>query len=142
MIVRWPGRTTGGQQSQALVGLQDIYATLAQALTLTVQPGEGLDSVSFLPVLHDPQAPGRKGIIHHSLDGTFAVRQGPWKLIEGNLGSGGFSRPSRVEPGPDDPGGQLYNLNNDPAETTNLWKEFPERVVELQALLAAARKLQ
>ena len=44
--------------------------------------------------------------------GHTMVRRGPWKLIDG-LGSGGFSQPRRVEPGPGDPQGQLYNLAND-----------------------------
>lgn len=57
---------------------------------------------------------------------------GPWKLIDG-LGSGGFSQPSRVQPGPGDPEGQLYNLDADPAETNNLFAEQPQIVERLRA---------
>jgi hypothetical protein len=64
----------------------------------------------------------------------FAIRQGPWKLIDG-LGSGGFTAPPKIEPEPDGPKGQLYNLDDDPAEQTNLWAERPEIVAHLTALL-------
>jgi len=38
------------------------------------------------------------------------------------------------EKAPDAPG-QLYNLEDDPGETTNLYNEYPELVKELKALL-------
>ncbi|MAE76338.1 MAG: sulfatase, partial [Planctomycetes bacterium] len=67
------------------------------------------------------------------------IRQGKWKLIT-HLGSGGFSRPRRVEPRPGGPKGQLYDLAADPSETTNLWLREPTIVDLLTERLAAARK--
>ena len=46
------------------------------------------------------------------------IRQGPWKLIP-QLGSGGFTKPSKVKPAPGEPPGQLYNLADDPGEQRN-----------------------
>ena len=77
--------------------------------------------------------------MHHSINGTFAIRQGSWKLIEG-LGSGGFTPPRSVEPGPGDPLGQLYHLRDDPGETNNLYAERPEVVARLTALLNRYRE--
>jgi arylsulfatase A-like enzyme len=68
----------------------------------------------------------------------FAVRQGRWKLIEG-LGSGGFTSPARIEPGENDPAGQLYDLEADPGETTNVYLDHPEVVSDLSALLQRYR---
>ena len=51
----------------------------------------------------------REDLIMHSSEGMFAIRKGDWKLVEG-LGSGGFTLPRFIEPGPGDPAGQLYNL--------------------------------
>ncbi len=76
--------------------------------------------------------------MHHSLHGLFAIRQGQWKLITG-LGSGGFTRPARIEPEPDGPTGQLYDLSEDPAETMNLYLERPDVVQRLQAALDRVR---
>ena len=69
----------------------------------------------------------------------FAVRRGPWKLILG-LGSGGFTEPRFIEPEEGDPPGQLYNLQDDPAETLNLYPEHPEIVEQLSDLLAGYRE--
>jgi hypothetical protein len=58
------------------------------------------------------------------------IRSGDWKLIN-QLGSGGFSQPKTIEPGPGDPVGQLYNLRTDRAETNNLYLKHPEIVARL-----------
>ena len=62
------------------------------------------------------------------------IRQGPWKLIT-QLGSGGFSKPSRIKPDPNGPTGQLYNLRDDLGETRNLYQQRPEIVATLRAEL-------
>ena len=64
--------------------------------------------------------------------GAMMIRDGEWKLIN-QLGSGGFSSPKRVKPGPGDPKGQLYNLSADPAEQSNVWRQHPELVRKLTA---------
>ena len=78
--------------------------------------------------------PIREAIVHHTLSGMFAIRQGKWKLILG-LGSGGFTKPQKIKPKPDGPKGQLYNLEDDMAESNNLWSKRPEIVSRLTELL-------
>ena len=73
-------------------------------------------------------------MIQHSMNGTFAVRDGNWKLIMG-LGSGGFTQPRRIQPGPSDPAGQLYDLATDPMEERNLYATHPEVIARLTTLL-------
>jgi arylsulfatase A-like enzyme len=77
--------------------------------------------------------PIREALVTHSWYGQFAIRQGPWKLILGTDGSGGFVTPNdaRKERGP----GQLYNLAEDPSESRNLYAAKPEIVTRLSALL-------
>ena len=81
----------------------------------------------------------REAIVHHSFHGAFAVRRGRWKLVT-SLGSGGFSKPASVEPVPDGPRGELYDLESDPGETENLWLQRPDVVTELEALLENIRE--
>ncbi|WP_019026069.1 sulfatase family protein [Colwellia piezophila] len=97
------------------------------------------DSISFLPLLvktkknNIPQKkPLRQNIIHHSISGHFAIRQGPWKLILAS-GSGGWSKPKKVK----GISAQLYNLDHDLGEQDNLARAMPEKVAELTALLQA-----
>ena len=64
------------------------------------------------------------------------IRSGDWKLING-LGSGGFTKPSSIKPKPGEPAVQLYNLRTDPAETTNLAVQHPDKVKELLSAMQA-----
>jgi len=138
-VVRWPGVVEPGTTSDQLVCLVDWYATLADLHHMPILDDQAEDSFSLLPILKGVDQPVRTSLVHHSGNGTFAIRVGDWKLIENNLGSGGFSRPGRVKPNPDGPQGQLYNLNADPKETTNRWLEEPEKVEMLQAELDKIR---
>ena len=72
----------------------------------------------------------RAAVVHHSIDGMFAIRKDNWKLILGQ-GSGGWSQ----KPQPGDPEGQLYDMQADVEEQHNLYDEKPEIVAELTALL-------
>jgi arylsulfatase A-like enzyme len=82
--------------------------------------------------------PRRAPVIHHSSAAMYAIRDGDWKLMEG-LGSGGFTKPARIEPEPGGPQGQLYNLREDPREERNLWSERPAEAQRLLARLNAIR---
>lgn len=139
MIVRWPGVVQAGSTSNQLVCLVDWYATFADLHGVELHDGQAEDSFSMLHVLRGDNRIIRPTLIHHSGNGTFAIRVGDWKLIRGNLGSGGFSQPGMVKPGPDGPQGQLYNLAEDPGETTNRWQDEPGRVeamlLELETLV-------
>lgn len=141
-VIRWPGYVPAGSTSDETTTHTDFLATLAELVGISLPDAAGEDSFSMLPVWLGKTSVGpiRNTTIHHSLDGMFAIRKGDWKLIEGR-GSGGFTQPARIEPGPDDPIGQLYNLADDPSETENLYLERPEVVNELQTLLDETRML-
>ena len=131
-IVRWPGKIAEGSLSNQLIGFTDMLATLAE-LTGEMLPEEKYeDSYSFLPVLQGNETEHqRPPLVNESASGAKSIRSGDWKLIEWR-GSGGFSDPRRIEPGPGEPEGQLYNMANDPGETNNLYLEEPEIVNRLK----------
>ncbi len=140
-IVRWPGHVQPASTSDQMICFTDFMATFA-ALTNTPLPeGAGPDSFNFLPALLGEQ-PADKSVREHlaiaSGNGTLTLRSGNWKLIDA-LGSGGFSKPAKIEPEPGGPTGQLYNLAEDPAEAKDRFLEQPERVTSMQATLQTIR---
>jgi arylsulfatase A len=138
-LVRWPNKVKGGRQSDQLVCLTDLFATAGE-LTGYRNPGtEGPDSFSFLQALtrKKSSSPLRTSIIHHSIDGMFAITAGDWKLIDGK-GSGGWSAKGK----PEDPEGQLYNMKTDPGETENLYDANPELVSVMRKQLDEIRNFK
>jgi len=146
-IVRWPGHVPAGSRTSALVSQADLLATCAELVGATLPEDAGEDSISLLPLLgpEPPATPVRDSVIHHSSEGRFAIRQGRWKLLAWP-GSGGWSAPT---PHPSNwldvpavdlstlPPFQLYDLEADPAERTNLAADHPDVVARLGGLLRA-----
>lgn len=136
-VVRWPGKTPVGTVSNELIELTDLLATCASLVEADLPPSAGEDSRNALPALikANPDEAVRDFAVHHSLWGTFALRKGPWKLVAGR-GSGGFTFPREIDPAKvGGPPGQLYNLDNDPSETKNVWNDHPDVVAALSTLL-------
>ncbi|MDH3652504.1 MAG: arylsulfatase, partial [Saprospiraceae bacterium] len=81
-IVRWPGHVSPGTTSSRLLCLNDIFATFADLLGQQIPVQAAVDSYSFLGALltNDDFLP-RTSIVHHSVHGEFAYREGPWKLV-------------------------------------------------------------
>ncbi len=138
LIVRWAGRIEAGSSSEALVGLNDILATVGSAVDVELGAGVGPDSESFLATLLGGEGSGREALVHHSGSGMFALRVGKWKLIEG-LGSGGFTEPRQVKVEQGGSGVRLYDLESDPGETIDLAQTRPEVVARMRDLLRDIR---
>lgn len=132
-IVRWPAKVKAGTSNNQLICLTDLMATCSDIVDAKLPGTAGEDSYSFLPALKGKkQGSNRKGLIHHSIDGYFAYRQGKWKLLLAK-GSGGWTSPKESEVPEGSPKAQLYDMENDPGETTNLYKtntEVAERLLQ------------
>ena len=80
-FVRWPARVAAGRTSAETLCLTDFMRTVADILQVPVPENAAEDSVSFLPVLLGRSGgPLREATVHHSINGSFAIRQGRWKL--------------------------------------------------------------
>jgi arylsulfatase A-like enzyme len=135
-LARWPGRIKPGATCADPICLTDLMATVAAIVGISLPDNAGEDSVNLLPdLLGTAHGPQREAVVHHSLDGIFAIRQGPWKLILSRHGGGYRAvRPlAGVLKGL--PPIQLYNLDEDPAETRNVQAENPDIVARLTRLL-------
>ncbi len=134
-IARWPAGLPAGARCAALVGLQDTLATCADILGVELAENVGVDSFSWLPRVTqgNQDLPVRESLVHHSIDGSFAIRRGAWKLCF-CPGSGGWSAPRPNAKGTDAlPAWQLFDLEHDIAEQHNLIEQHPQLAEQLAA---------
>lgn len=170
LIVRWPGQVAPNSVSHETVCLSDFMRSFAEMLDVVLPEDAAEDSYDILPVLlgQSYQSPLREATVHHSVNGTFAIRQGDWKLIEG-AGNGDYEGdrsgrnknlhypgyPARNpetgdfypleyvirHPFPASrPPLQLYNLKDDPREEVNMANKLPERAAAMLQLLNQYRE--
>lgn len=112
-VVRWPGVVQAGSVCSQLVQQADLFATMADILGVTLPENAGEDSFSLLPLLKGEDRPIRRHAVNTACGGTPSFRDGPWKYI------------AHAEP-------ELYHLEQDLAERTNLAAAEPERVKAMQ----------
>ena len=140
-IARWPGKVPGGTESQEMISLADILATTAAVVGEKLPPAgtAAEDSYNMLPALLGEKydAPLRPDMVVHSNDGVFAIRKGSWKWIEGVPANGISAAARKGHAGEFQR--RLYNLQDDPKETTDLSEQHPEIVKELEAMLHQQR---
>lgn len=133
-VMRWPGVIKAGRTCDEPVGQVDLLATCADILGVALPANAGEDSYSLLAALRgeDYPRPLRGPLMHHSGSGTFAIREGPWKL---NLfrGSGGSLAPQRIAPKTGEPPFELYDMQSDWRESTNVHDQHPDVVARLKA---------
>ena len=136
-VVRWPAAVPAGTMCAAPIAQADLLATCAEMLGDSLDDAAGEDSVSILDLLtgaDQPRAP-RPPIVHHSENGSFAIRDGRWKLCL-CPGSGGWSYP---HPERDAhlilPPFQLFDLQADPGEKNNLAESQSDLVQRLGRLM-------
>ena len=129
LIVRWPGKIPAGKVIHHPTVNTDWTPTLLELCGLPVP--EGLDGVSIAGVLTDGKEPGKRMIFfhfpHYSNQGGRpggAVRDGQWKLIE-------HYEDGQIE---------LFDLDKDIGETTNVASQHPQVAERLRAALADWRR--
>ena len=134
LIVRWPGETPAGKVSSQPTVNVDFYPTLLKAIGVAPDKKQTLDGVSMLNTWRDPEAAPKRTVMYwhyplekpHFLGGRSggAIRSGSWKLIE-------FFDTNKVE---------LFHLDSDPSEKTNLAAQRPNKRHELHTQLFRWRK--
>lgn len=135
-FVRWPGHVPEGKETSQLHCHADLYLTCSAAAGINPPEELDVDSRNMLDVWlgHPVTKPIREEFVSQSSGKILSIQKGDWKLIP-ILGSGGFTKPSMINPEKGEPVGQLYNLAEDPSEGKNLYSSNPEVVKELTASL-------
>jgi len=143
LFVQWPAVVKGGTKYDHYVCLVDFMATCADALGVKLPDNAAEDSVSLLPALKgNTDKPLRDTVVHHSITGAFAIRQGNWKLCLAP-GSAGWSDPRPGKEAPDAPRIQLFDMSDDIGERNNVQAQHPDVVAtltkELEKIVADGR---
>ncbi|MFP4157577.1 MAG: sulfatase family protein [Opitutales bacterium] len=132
-VLRWPARVKPGGQSNEPVCVTDFMRTAA-ALTDTEMPEDAApDSfdMSHLFLRTEPAGPVRDLIISQSFNGLFSIADARWKLIPNMSGKSLMSYPNDDQYPDRYDTWQLYDLQNDPGETANVYAEHPEEARRL-----------
>lgn len=126
LLIRHPTLTKPNSTTDHPVISTDFLPTLTELAGIA--PPKNLDGISFAPVLKDNTPPQRDALFwhypHYANQGSVpsaAIRKGPWKLIE-------FFDTGKTE---------LYNLDKDPSETTDLAQADPQQNAQLKQMLHA-----
>ncbi len=138
-IVKWPNRIEKNTLSNQTICTTDFMATCAEIINYTLSDNEAEDSFSLLPLFEQQPLNTlfREATVHHSINGSFAIRKGDWKLILcPDSGGWSFPRPENKKAIDSLPKYQLYNLKTDPGEKENLWTPKNKIANNLQSLLS------
>lgn len=116
-ICRWPGKIPANSASKSITTTMDLLPTIAYLAGVEVPEDRVIDGVNIWPALSGEGNSGRNLFLYFRGFKLEAVRKGGWKL--------------RLE------NGELYNLEADIGEETNVAAKNPEIVEELQSIAAA-----
>jgi arylsulfatase len=114
-IVSWPagGIDSGGSVSHAVGHITDILPSVLDAAGLS---DDGAEGESLLPMWRNVNDPGEERTLFWEHMGNAAVRRGPWKLVREWGGEW-----------------ELFDVETDRTESTDLAEIYPALVAELQA---------
>lgn len=123
-FANWPGKIPAGEVKE-LIHIVDMLPTLAKLAGASTAKSKPLDGMDVWPALADGKPSGRDEIIYNVEPFRGAVRKGDWKLVWRAI------LPSSLE---------LYNVAEDPYESTNLADKHPEMVKTLQTRIEQLAK--
>lgn len=132
-IVYWPSNIRPGI-SRAHLSQVDLYASLAELTQQKLAANDAPDSFALSDALMGQErSSGREHIVQHALSGALSLIRGDWKYIEPVAGP--KTQPvTKIELG-NSTVPQLFNLADDRSEQTNLYRDYPEKLQEMENLL-------
>ncbi len=131
MIVKWPKVVKAGRETNHASAFWDFLPTVCE--TVGVKPPEGIQGVSYLPLLKGEKQPSHD-FLYWEYQNRMALRKGEWKLVKHGVGAK-VKKNKKVQK----VGYELFNLSDDLGEKNDLATKHPEKVKELSKLLKSAR---
>lgn len=126
-LMRWPGKIPAGQTTRELTLSMDFYPTLAALGGATVPQDRIIDGKDIRPLMFGESnaKSAHDAFFYYKQNSIEAVRSGPYKL---------HIRKDKQDIQ------ELYNLETDIGETTNVYDQHPDVVQTLQTKIDACRK--
>ena len=139
LIVSWKGKVAPGTTSESLVSSIDFLPTFLEMAGGNNSAPEHIDGKSIVPALLNPKTENHTNLFWHyphyhggsGMVPAGAVRSGNFKLIE-------WYEPKLLNQGMSV---ELFDLENDHGETTDLSESNPEKAAELAKLLNDWREI-
>ncbi len=130
-LVRWKGKIAPGTTSDRVTGFEDWLPTLLELVGVKRQTPAGIDGISFAPTLLGKKQKPRPFLYREApgYGGQQCVRVGNWKLVRQNLNTRGQNAKQ--------PTTELYDLEKDPFETTDVAAQHLDVVAQLSAIANA-----
>jgi arylsulfatase A len=144
-IMRWPGKIPAGTSTRELASTIDILPTIAGLIGVELPKDRIIDGRDVWPLMSgQPGAKSPHDAFYFYWGRELqAVRSGPWKLhFPHTYPSPGLPRGSGGRPGPyvqKKIGLELFDLEADVSETTNVAAQHPDVVKRLEQLAERAR---
>lgn len=132
-LARWPASIPSGQESRAMANMMDWFPTIARIANIDTPTDKPIDGRDILPVLTGTgKRDGQEFFFFHGNLDLEAYRDGDWKL---KLPAKEYKGSRGKQASPAHPL-SLFNIANDPGETINLAKHYPERTQTMQTRMA------
>ena len=125
-IVRWPGKIKEGRISDAIVATIDFMPTFANICKFKLPDGVRIDGIDQTDLLLGKKEKGRDYFYFNRA----GVRKGKWKYLKSNAYFHGYAVEDNRKKNE-----ELYNLETDIGEISNLAKDYPEKIAELKKLM-------
>jgi hypothetical protein len=112
LCMKWQGKFIPGKKVTEIAGAIDLLPTLADLAGIDYQSGKPLDGVSLKPLLTEENPQWNERYIFSYWRNQTSVRSQKYRL---------------------DNNGQLFDMENDPGQNTDVASEYPEIAKELMA---------
>jgi arylsulfatase A-like enzyme len=134
-IARWPEHIPAGRIEHGIASVLDLFPTLIETAGGRTPADRPIDGKNVMELLQGKVRSPHSGYFYYGGQEIYAVRSGEWKLhfLKRETGPGGPKEPQKCDPP------ELYNLNEDPSEQSNVARSHPEVVARLKALASEFR---
>lgn len=135
-VAMWKGKIDPGQVYDDLATQMDWYPTFCNLVGAEIPQDREIDGKDLSAVLFENGNREDDKFLYYMLASQEGYREGDWKIKRPYAGFAGSKGMKKVEAHDT----LLFNLKNDPGETTNLAQENPEKTAQMMRAMDLAVK--